>query len=195
MAEKDPALTFRMALSSATRTRHEATEAVVSELSVFSSEPAYAGWLKALQEMHAHFASTSDFANQILGMEATSAALLSALRHDMDQLGVAPTASPSQPLTPSDPAIALGVGYVLEGSGLGASVLYDRSIAAGISAVRYLDLSRSLARQRWRTFLERLNEHALATAPSVETASSAADDVFIFLAARLEQNAPARPHL
>ena len=82
-----------------------------------------------------------------------------ALQADMDDLGVTPDPSAATALR-LDGARLYGTLYVLEGSALGARLLYQRAQALGLSAghgARHLALL-SGAIDSWRGFLERLEE-------------------------------------
>jgi heme oxygenase len=129
-----------------------------------------------------YLANTYRFRQQVepaLGGHAgwSARSILAELRQDLVDLGAEAPSSGAPPLSLSDPSALLGAFYVLEGSGLGARLLFRRAEALGLSAAFG---ARHLAHQiaepgRWRSFLDLLDRAAHVDRP---LALAAAQTVF-----------------
>ncbi len=98
-----------------------------------------------------------------------------ALRADLRDLGLAPPAAVDIPALPSTTESLLGTLYVLEGSALGAKVLFRRAQAIGLDenyGARHLALQ-SGASDSWRNFLVVLERESAIEFESVVTAANA----------------------
>jgi heme oxygenase len=83
------------------------------------------------------------------------------LRHDLEELGAPPTASPEIEASPAPAGRAdlLGCAYVIEGSTLGGLVLAERvERALATHATSYLRLRGADTARAWRAFLAVLDE-------------------------------------
>ena len=86
--------------------------------------------------------------------------LLPILRQDLKDLGLEPPAGDAPTLPVDDPETLLGTLYVVEGSALGARILYRRAQELGLSGefgARHLSVQ-SESLNRWRQLVKLLDE-------------------------------------
>jgi heme oxygenase len=98
-----------------------------------------------------------------------------ALRADLLDLGLTPSVGPDSPAVPQNIESLLGSLYVIEGSALGARILFRRAQAIGLSEIygaRHLALQ-SAAPDQWREFLIVLEQEMAIEFESVVAASNA----------------------
>jgi heme oxygenase len=98
-----------------------------------------------------------------------------ALRADLLDLGLTPCLGADSALLPQDVESLLGALYVIEGSALGARILFRRAQAIGLSEIhgaRHLALQ-SGAPEHWRNFLIVLEQEMAIEFESVVAASNA----------------------
>ena len=98
-----------------------------------------------------------------------------ALRADMTDLGLTPSVNAGSPVLPQTMESLLGQLYVLEGSSLGARILYRRAQGIGLSqnyGARHLALQTGTS-DNWRKFLAILEQAAPVDLASVVAASNA----------------------
>lgn len=179
-----PARPLRQALRQATRAVHEGLEALWTPHDRFSSQEAYLRFLAALLEAHCQ-----------LGVQAAAARgdpedlVIEHRRIDAlcADLGRARPAIRSP--TPMSDGFAWGVGYVLNGSTLGAEMILRHGYLGAGWPVRYLALGRDYVRDgHLRRFFDVLNDLPLP----VEDVRRGAMDTFAALAPLAAADQPGR---
>lgn len=164
---------LRSALRAETAALHHLAEDAVRRWTPLETRAGYRGFLQRLDAMHRRHAAALDRSSALAGLPPRSDALLAALAQDLE-------AHPGEMTRPSpqndtlSPAWCLGVGYVFEGSALGAAVLLRQPPPGGWPSARYLGaLSQDLG-DRWSAFRRALEAHREAD----DTAVTAAKTVF-----------------
>jgi heme oxygenase (biliverdin-IX-beta and delta-forming) len=145
----------RSALRSSTAVRHAELETVVGAL---GSRASYVRYLRGMQAFRAPYeAALSELNWRALWGDWRPTFIAESLLDDLNDIGVAPiTSRPFDDTRPviADRSSAFGVLYVLEGSSLGARLLYSEAKKLGLSEAFG---ARHLARQSsgfetWRGF-------------------------------------------
>ena len=153
----------RAILRSQTARQHASLERVVGPMASASAYARYALGLHAFRApVEATFRSF-DWEGHGFGPWRPTL-IAAALEQDLADLGLRPLSSPSAPALPSAPAFggrdgALGVLYVLEGSSLGARLIYRDALKLGFSGqngARHLD-QQARGLETWRGFLALLD--------------------------------------
>lgn len=168
----------RSALRSTTATRHAELEAVVGAL---RSRACYVRYLRGMHAFRAPYeAALSGLDWPALSGDWRPTFIAQSLNDDLDDMGAAPLAAtrPSEPVRAavSDLSGAFGVLYVLEGSSLGARLLYSEAKKLGLTATFG---ARHLARQSagletWRGFQALLEAADGIEMPAAVSAANAA---------------------
>ncbi|MEM1383100.1 MAG: biliverdin-producing heme oxygenase [Pseudomonadota bacterium] len=152
-ARGEPELAMRPLLREATRALHEQIETVWAPAGAFESEKAYRSFLSTLMRIHRQVGLTAAMARGDTEEVDEEQRRLSALAADLD-------ASPAgaRPARTLGADYAWGVGYVLNGSCLGAAMLLKSGGLGPEWPRRYLYLGRDFAKSgRLRRYFERLN--------------------------------------
>ena len=139
------------------RERTSEAHASLDELiSSFSGRPGYERYLRGMYAFRAPVEerlSRAEWPETFSGWRPHAVAGL--VREDLDDLGL-DRPSPETPSSPAlTPADLLGISYVLEGSALGARILYQRAQAIGLGAdhgARHLAVQ-SGGIQSWRDYV------------------------------------------
>jgi len=103
---------------------------------------------------HVQFRAHYDHASKLTGLHAQSDRLISALKDDLQ----APTITLLN-TNASDDQFCLGVGYVFEGSALGANIIQKRRSNAGLRKSAYLNFVTASASLRWPRFIGKLDSY------------------------------------
>ena len=113
-------------------------------------------FLTAMLGAHLAHAPMVDRASRLAGLPPRSEALVEALRAS----GVLPGPLAPPIVDGTHDAVCMGVGYVFEGSALGATQLARQLRAAGSTVPPYLARLAAEAGQRWPPFVRRLDDLA-----------------------------------
>lgn len=164
---------LRFHLRQQTAEAHARLDAAVGE---FSTRDTYARYLRGLLAFREPIEAALTRAN--LPGSYRPHGIADAIRADMTDLGIDPPPSGTRPAgTPLDtPSAVLGTLYVLEGSALGARLLYKRAQELGLTAdfgARHLALQ-SGDRESWPKFLTLLERHPPGESDATARASIAA---------------------
>lgn len=158
----------RFLLRDCTAAAHAALDATVGQL---TTRDVYARYLRGI---HAFRAAAEPLLATAPWRPKSLASLLGA---DLADLGLPPRAAVSLDL-PEDYSSLLGLAYVLEGSALGARLLYPEACALGMSAdhgARHL-AQQAGDRDAWRAFCSALDAAAPYDPDAAATAAAAAFD-------------------
>jgi len=145
-----------------------------------SDRAGYTAFLSVMERALVRYGAALDRSSELAGLPQRAHRLVDALRSDLEHLGrpTAPVCAPSE--IDVDDASAWGVGYVFEGSALGAAFLV-RDVPDTLRSVAdcYLSLLVDERVERWSTFTDRLNDLDVESVgpPAVD----AAIDVFVHL--------------
>lgn len=134
-------------LRQATAEVHASAETQVDLRADIGSVDGYRRFIHVMHATTTRFARPLDHSSRLAGLEPRSEALIEALGQDLGATGV--TECPT-PTADYGAAWAVGVGYTLEGSSLGATVL-RRRVPPDVSTC-YLDLLLSARRTRWVSY-------------------------------------------
>lgn len=186
-----------MRLRDETAELHALVDELGSRVASVSDPVGYRTFLLAMARVTAEFAELLDRSSETAGLPPRSDMLLRALVADLHALDVVvrfeePPAGPeaSAPDVATD-AAAWGVGYVLEGSALGAAVLLaEIDGSPDERPTAYLSLLVEARAGRWPGFVEGLNAADLDE-PAGDLAVDAARRVFRFVEAALVESSVA----
>jgi len=109
-------------------------------------------FLNCMLNSHLQFNAEYDRASKLAGLKPQSAPLIDALRADLPN-----RVSPRQTIPSNCDLFNLGVGYVFEGSAMGANVLKKRIAKSNLKTPRYLLLLTESARMRWPHYVRKLD--------------------------------------
>lgn len=153
----------RAILRSQTARQHAALERVVGPMTSASAYARYVLGLYAFRAPVEAALGAHDWGGYGFGAWRPTP-IAAALQHDLADLGLRPLSSPSVPAILSAPTLsgrdgALGILYVLEGSSLGARLIYRDALKLGFSAQRGARHLEAQARglETWRGFLALLD--------------------------------------
>jgi heme oxygenase len=135
-------------------------------------------FLECMLQTHLRFHDELDVAAHHAGITTRSAILIDALAADLNRVPDRPPYAKE-----ADDGFSLGVGYVMEGSALGAGILRKRLLRAGMPVPAYLSLLTRDAKERWPYFVETLDKRA----DSHESALAGANSAFAFIIEQSEQ--------
>ena len=141
----------RELLKTQTAALHSRAELSLERPAKIETQQGLGHFLACMMSTHLRFHSELDRAAREAGIEARSETLINALAAD---LGCAPNRTSRVSL--SDCAYCLGVGYVIEGSALGAGILRKRLARTELGVPRYLSLLTEDAKYRWPRYIEAL---------------------------------------
>lgn len=164
----------------------KAHESLDTSIGAFDSLDAYAIYLKGVAAFRIPLETATDDAGSLCAWEHQSIADL--IRLDLQDLCLTPAAPTAIP-TPAGRDALLGALYVMEGSALGARLLYKRAQSLGLSDVfgaRHL-AAQAAKSDRWQTFLALLETTDLV---EIDTVAQSSDATF---AAAQRAFASARP--
>jgi len=139
-----------MVLRAETADDHARVDALVGQAASVADPDGARRFFTVMHAVVAAYRTALDRASVLAGLEPRSALLLDALRFDLAELGAEPPSIPGA-IDQADDAAALGVGYVLEGSALGASVLREQAKAASMP-LGYLSILDDNRPTRWPAF-------------------------------------------
>ncbi len=171
----------RWRLKSATEPHHRRLDALSDEFAMFASVSSYRDYLAATLASRSHLEAMLS-ASQIdaLVPNWNRICIVPQLREDLSDVGDNdPTGGEATGMV-IDRGALIGILYVLEGSGLGASILFKRAIKLGMSATFG---ARHLAQQvanlsSWRETLCLIETTPIDNEDSCERAAIAAFGVF-----------------
>lgn len=147
----------RAALKAATQDHHDQAERDVAAHAPVETTRGYRKYLQCMRRLHHVYAPQMAHAAELAGMDDQTGQIIAAFSQDLN-VGAAPLDAGHRGPPLSD-AAAWGVGYVLEGSALGAAVVRQRVLQAHgadapLAALNLLDNTRAV---RWRRFTTALN--------------------------------------
>ncbi|MEM8984416.1 MAG: biliverdin-producing heme oxygenase [Pseudomonadota bacterium] len=174
LANNDEPIPLSQHLRTATMPQHRHTESLMDDYAPLQTAVGYRRFLWLMARLHARYAEALDRSSEIAGLPQRSAELLAALRADLGD-----TDALDANVTVNGNAQCMGVGYVLEGSGLGATVLV-RGLPKGPDHPHaYLSLLSESVGKRWPAFKKTLDAEPL----DADATAAAAAAVFNELAA------------
>jgi len=154
----DTSLTLRQRLKLATTPVHEALEARIGPLATQSAYNEYVRGLHAFRSVAEDWLSTHDTHQ----FDAWSPQRIAHHLHDdISDLALTPLSVSALDWAQVGRSFSMGVHYVLEGSALGARVLYKQVEALGLNrehGARHL-WAQAETLEGWRGFLDILNQH------------------------------------
>lgn len=109
-------------------------------------------FLQCMLDAQVHFHAEHDQASTLAGLECESYRLICALENDLDL-----ARSPLPQNSNKGDSFSLGVGYVFEGSALGAKIIQKRLTESGLGCPEYLSSITAGDTSRWPRFLSTLN--------------------------------------
>lgn len=164
---------MRQYLKGRTAPLHSELDAIVGELHTLES---YKYYLAALLSFREPLELAVRQARPLAQLGWHPKFIASAIRQDMDDLGLPVPAAEVRTTTISDVSQLVGTLYVLEGSALGARVVYRRALTLGLSAqfgARHL-ACQVQDKASWPGFLAILDRHDQSNAEDTALASVAA---------------------
>jgi len=142
----------RTLLKDGTEALHARAEAAFDANAPIESQAGLSHFLECMLSAHMNFYADCDRASYLAGLSPRSKPLVDALLNDLSWHDHSP---PIQ--SPSNDSFSLGVGYVFEGSALGASILKKRIISSNLSTPDYLSILTASAKSRWPRYITKLN--------------------------------------
>lgn len=158
-------------LKSETAKLHRLVEDRLRQRGAIGSEGGYRVYLGAMLKLHAAHAAALDRSSVLAQLTPHAAELTQALREDLASIGESHPKSVAPAPQPRGDAACLGIGYVFEGSALGASHILK---TLGPDAERprsYLRRLASGSAARWPRYKEFLDAHAGDARPVVAAAA------------------------
>lgn len=145
---------IRTFLKDRTATLHARSEESFERKAPIETPEGLRHFLGCMLEAHLKFRGAFDRSAELAGLPPKSDTLIAALLSDT---GRGRDAEEKASSVPSDDAACLGVGYVFEGSALGAGILRKRLKRAGIATPEYLELMADTTKSRWPRYVEALD--------------------------------------
>ncbi len=145
----------RSLLKDNTSVLHQQAEDALESNSPIETSQGLAKFLNCMLQAHLQFWAECDRASQIAGLDAQSEKLIMALRNDLN-------IQHDDNLNPHvcNEHFSLGVGYVFEGSALGANIIRKRLLATNLRNPTYLNLVTSTAKVRWPRYVKQLDTYS-----------------------------------
>lgn len=132
---------------------HQRAEEALESIAPLESEVGLSHFLKCMLHAHERFDTECDCASALAGLEPRSKKLIAALNSDLQiQNDTVVT------LQSDDDQFSLGVGYVFEGSALGANIIMKRLASVDQDIPSYLTLLTSTAKSRWPNYIKTLEQ-------------------------------------
>lgn len=144
----------RTFLKEKTSTLHQQAEEALQARGQIETQSGLSHFLNGMLKAQSQFRMEYDHACVLAGLQAQSDKLIHALGTDLG-LEQEPVAQAHA----LDDHFCLGVGYVFEGSALGASVLKKRLIRSNNVCPRYLRILTDTAHSRWPQYVETLDNY------------------------------------
>jgi heme oxygenase len=143
-------LSLRHFLRASTDEAHSRLDAMLDNLDLFARQSAYRVFLSAMEALYLTYGDSLDWAAGQAGLAPRSDELIASLRRDIGMGATQPRIAGGV----ASPAARWGIGYVLEGSALGAQLLLRRArreLTPG-SSTDYLGTLAAEAQSRWPRF-------------------------------------------
>lgn len=139
-------------LKDQTSALHNQAEHALQSKGTIETKTGLRHFLHCMLESQIQFHHEHDQASKLAGLECQSSELIRALEKD---LGREASTLPTNNI--GDDNTCLGVGYVFEGSALGAKIIQKRLSASGLDCPEYLHSINASDHSRWPRFLSTLN--------------------------------------
>lgn len=167
----------RSLLKEQTSALHHKAESALESKARIESAHGLSNFLKCMLRAHSHFRTNCDRASELAGLEKQSKRLIYALQSDLNVSVEIPKDTQA-----NDDCFSLGVGYVFEGSALGASILRKRLTTSGLAHPNYLCVVTETSKIRWPQFIKYID-----TCENTDTVVLGAQQAFEFIIEHAEQ--------
>jgi len=152
---------LRSILKENTAALHTSAERAMASEGNIETPDGLGHFLQCMYRVHARFNHELDHASWLVGLPLTAGQLFGALERDLlsqdiDGAFISGTQLSASALSRSK-SHCLGVGYVFEGSALGANVLAKRLKYSNAKVPEYLTMVSKNAKSRWPHYLQYLN--------------------------------------